>query len=179
MAKLSERQKRFCDEYMIDLNATQAYIRAGYSPGGASADAGRLMSVPCVKAEIDRRQAEAAKRTGVTKERIIRELAKLAFGDATDIILPDGSLNPAASRNDTAAISGIKVKTMHGEGFSSVEKEVKLADKIKAMELLGKFTGHLTDKVDITSGGQPLKIVITDADEDDDEPQAGEDAVSE
>jgi phage terminase small subunit len=183
MAKLSERQKRFCDEYMIDLNGTQAYIRAGYSTQGAATSASTLLGLPHVNAEIDRRKAAAAARVGVTADRIIRELARIAFGNAVDIINEDGSINLAASRDDTAAIVGVKVKrSKFGDDGESVEKEVKLADKLKALELLGKHTGILTDKVDVNLTGSTIKIALTGDDEDDetagDDTPAGDDGES-
>lgn len=78
---LTDKQKRFVEEYMIDLNATQAAIRAGYSPKSANEIAAENLAKPSIANEIAKLQAEQSKKTGVTAERVIRELAVMAFAD--------------------------------------------------------------------------------------------------
>lgn len=164
--KLTEKQKRFADEYLIDLNATQAAIRAGYSPKSAEQQGSRLLTNAKVRAYIDERMAEHSARTGVNQERIIRELARIAFLDPTQLVDMDSAeLLDAASADDRAAIASVKVKTMSGE-TEMIEREVRFADKIKALELLGKRFGMWLDRqqLDGTVGVQIIDDIGGEAD---------------
>lgn len=136
---LSEKQELFVQEYLVDLNATQAYIRAGYSTKNASNCASKLLANAKVRARVDQEMAARSVRTGVTQDRVVRELARIAFASAPHFINPrDASLRQDATEDDKAAIASIRVKHKEGEGFTETEREIKLADKIKALELLGK-----------------------------------------
>ncbi len=147
MAKLSQKQKRFIEEYLIDLNATQAAIRAGYSPDTANEQGSQNLAKLSVRNEIDKAIAERSKRTGVNADRVVRELAKIAFSKATDIIdFRDGTLLPDINDDDLAVIQSVKVKTSTSDTGESTEREIKLADKLKALELLGRHLGIYTDK---------------------------------
>ena len=141
---MTDKQKRFCEEYMIDLNATQAAIRAGYSPKTAN-EQGAQNLVKLSK-YIDQLKAEQSRRTGVSADRVVRELAKIAFVNAGDLIDPEtASVKLDASRDDLAAVQSIKVKTFGEDGL---EHEVKLADKLRALELLGKHLGVFKESPD-------------------------------
>lgn len=158
MAKLTAKQERFIEEYQVDLNATQAAIRAGYSTASAGTVAGENMRKPQIRARIDTAMAELSKRTGVNQERVIRELARVAFVNAKDVVsMQDATILEDASQDDTATIASVKIKVVQGD-FESVEREVKFADKLKALELLGKHFGMFTDKVSLV-GGLPVQIV--------------------
>lgn len=136
---MTDKQERFCEEYMVDLNATQAAIRAGYSHKTAAAQAARLLINVNIQNRIAQLQAEQSRRTGVSADRVVRELAKIAFVNAGDLIdSKTASVKLDASRDDLAAVQSIKVKTFGEDGL---EHEVKLADKLKALELLGKHLG--------------------------------------
>jgi phage terminase small subunit len=153
MAKLTPKQQKFVDEYLIDLNATQAAIRAGYSPKSAGTNADKLLKNTKIRAYIEARMAEHSRRTGVTQERIIRELARIAFLDPTQLIDMDtAELLTDAAADDRAAIASVKVKTMSGE-TEMIEREVRFADKIKALELLGKRFGMWIDKQQVDVQG--------------------------
>lgn len=159
MAKLTAKQKLFCDEYLIDLNATQAAIRAGYSSESAKEIGSENLTKPNIRARIDKELAERSKRTGVNADRVVNELAKIAFINATDVIdMDNATILEDACRDDTAAIASVKVKTIPGECGEGVEREIKLADKLKALELLGKHMGMFRDKIELT-GTVPVKIV--------------------
>ncbi|MDE7233568.1 MAG: terminase small subunit [Ruminiclostridium sp.] len=148
MAKLTEKQKRFCEEYLIDLNATQAAIRSGYSAESASEIGSENLRKPNIRARIDTEIAERSKRTGVTADRVVRELAKLAFVNATDVIDTQRvEVLEKASRDDTACISAVRIKI--GENFT--EREIRLCDKTKALELLGKHLGMFSDNVKLSA----------------------------
>lgn len=146
---MTDKQERFCEEYLIDLNATQAAIRAGYSPKTANEQASRLLRNVSVRARLDILMAERSKRTGVNQDRIVRELARIAFYNADDVIDMDtGRVKPDASADDKAAIASVKFKKVIGD-FVSIERETKLADKVKALELLMRHNGMLNDKLDV------------------------------
>ncbi len=147
---MTDKQKRFCEEYMIDLNATQAAIRAGYSPKTANEQAARLLANASIQNRIAQLQAEQSRRTGVSADRVVRELARIAFANASDLIDPEtASVKLDASRDDLAAVQSIKVKSFGEDGL---EHEVKLADKLKALDLLGRHLGMFNGAGDIAEG---------------------------
>ena len=155
----SKKHELFCQEYLVDLNATQAYIRAGYSPVEAESAASRLCANVKVRARIDELLAARSVRVGISQDRVLRELARIAFLDPTQLANMDSAtISADASEDDRAAIASVKVKS--GEDFT--EREIKFADKLKALELMGKHLGMYTDKIDLTtdivldfSGGAP------------------------
>lgn len=150
MAQLTEKQKRFADEYLIDLNATQAAIRAGYSPRSAAEQASRLLKNAKVRAYIDERMAELSRRTGVNQERILRELARIAFVNAPELInMEDATIREDATIDDMAAIASVRVKIIPTENGQGIEREIRLADKIRALDLLGKRFAMWTERQQI------------------------------
>ncbi len=157
--RLNNKQARFVEELTIDWNQAQAAIRAGYSPATARTIASELMQMPHIKAEVDRVRAELSRRTGVTAERLIDELAKIAFVNATDVLdMDDATVQGGANREDTAAIASVKVKRIPTQDGAIEEREVKLHDKIRAIELLGKNLGLFKDAVNL-SGEVGIRIV--------------------
>lgn len=156
---MTRKQERFVEEYLVDLNATQAAIRAGYSPASAQQISSEMMSKPVVRARIDTAMAELSKRTGVSQERVIRELAKVAFVNPTDVIdFESAKLLDSATSDDTAAIASVKVKTIPTADGMGVEREIKVADKLKALELLGKHFGMFTDNINL-HGDMGVQII--------------------
>lgn len=151
MAKLNARQQRFVEEYLIDLNATQAAIRAGYKKTEyTDTNANKLLENTRIREAIDKAMAERSKRTGINQDRVIQELARIAFVNPQNVInAEDGSVRDDATEDDLACIQSVKVKTMNGEKGYSEEREVRLSDKIKALELLGKHLGMFKDKVEL------------------------------
>ncbi|SHK31153.1 terminase small subunit [Hespellia stercorisuis] len=150
---MTDKQKMFADEYLIDLNATRAY-RIAYpsvkKEATAAAAGARMLRNVKVEEYIQERMQERQKRTEVTQDRVVEELASIAFSRATDyveirsngvcgtvIIKPTTELTEEQVR----AIAGIK------EGANGIE--VKLNDKEKALELLGRHLGMWNDKLDI------------------------------
>ena len=140
MAKLTEKQKRFVAEYLVDLNATAAAIRAGYSEKTARFIGAENLTKPNISAEIAKRRDELQSELKITQEMVIRELAKVAFangtayarvtGGGTRVELTDTDRLTADQR---AAISCIK------EGRFGIE--VGTYDKVRALELLGRHLG--------------------------------------
>lgn len=167
MAKLTKKQKLFVEEYLIDLNATQAAIRAGYSTNTAYSIGDENLKKPEIKNAIEKALAERSRRTGINQDRIIHELAKIAFLNPTDVInMDEATVNGEANRDDTAAISSVKVKRIPTDNGNIVEREVKTYDKIKALELLGKHIGMFNDKLKI-EGAIPI-VIVDDLGEEDD-----------
>lgn len=143
---LSPKQLRFVDEYLIDLNATQAAIRAGYSPNVAGEMGCENLKKPNVRKLIDIQMAERAKRTGINADRIVREIAKMAFVNPLDVInIKDATVKDGINNDDAAAISSVKVKIIPTEDGEIVEREIKLSDKTRNLELLGKHVGMFKD----------------------------------
>ncbi len=165
MAKLTEKQRRFAAEYLIDLNGTQAAIRAGYSARTANEQASRMLANVSIQQAISEAMAERSKRTGVNQDRIVQELAKIAFLKITDVVDREGRIKENASEDDLACIESIKYKHSDTETGSSTEREVKAASKLKAMELLGKHLGMWNDRLDVNVV-QPIVISGADALED-------------
>lgn len=147
---MTEKQKRFADEYIIDLNATRAY-KVAYpnvkNDETAKAAASRLLTNVNVKAYIDNLIDERAKRTEVTQDRVVKELAKIGFAKITDYVeIGYGGIVKVKATDDipkdkVGAIAGIK------EGQNGIE--IKMNDKVKALELLGRHLGMFNDKLQV------------------------------
>lgn len=150
VAKLTDKQQRFVDEYLIDLNATQAAIRAGYSVRTANEQGAQNLAKLSIQDAISKKMAARSRRTGVNAERVVLELAKVAFAKMTDIVDSNGKIKEDASPDDLACIESIKYKESDNEYGGSVEREVKIASKLKALELLGKHLGMWSDKFNVT-----------------------------
>lgn len=135
-AKLTEKQQRFVEEYLIDLNATQAAIRAGYSAKTADQQGSRMLANVKVQQAISVAMAERSKRTGINQDRVVLELARIAFVKMTDLVDSHGRIKDNATDDDLACIESVKYKQSESETGSSVEREVKISPKLKALELL-------------------------------------------
>lgn len=136
---LNEKQLRFAEEYLVDLNATQAAIRAGYSAKTANRIGQRLLTKVDVQKEIQEGKRKRTIRTQITQDSVLRELAAIGFARATDyaFIAEDGHvvLTPTERLTDDQkiAVAGVK-ETQFGV-------EVKMHDKLRALEMLGKHLG--------------------------------------
>ena len=161
-AKLTEKQQRFVEEYLIDLNATQAAIRAGYSAKTADQQGSRMLANVKVQQAISVAMAERSKRTGINQDRVVLELARIAFVKMTDLVDSHGRIKDNATDDDLACIESVKYKQSESETGSSVEREVKISPKLKALELLGKHLGMWNDKLDVNIT-HPIVITGEDA----------------
>lgn len=146
---MTEKQKIFADEYLIDLNATRAY-RAAYpsvkKEESAASAAARMLRNVKVAEYIAERMEERQKRTEITQDMVLQELAAIAFARATDYVsVRDGMVQvkdtDQLSDSQIAAIAGIK-ETQNGI-------EVKLGSKEKTLELLGRHLGMWNDKINV------------------------------
>jgi phage terminase small subunit len=139
---MTPRQQFFVLEYLLDLNATQAAIRAGYRPSGARVQGERLLRNPDIAQAIQAEMAERAKRCGITAERVLEEYARIAFADMRLLADwgPEGvQLKESAELpNDMAAtIASIAdIETRERSGLT-----VKTFDKRKALECLALILG--------------------------------------
>ena len=136
---LTERQKIFADEYLVDLNATRAY-KAAYK------NCRKDETAAAAGARLLRNVKERQERTEVTQDRVVRELAAIAFARATDYAEVEVGCVKIKNTDELTdeqvrAIAGIK------EGANGIE--IKLNDKEKALELLGRHLGMWNDKIDI------------------------------
>ena len=151
MARLTAKQKRFIEEYLIDLNATQAAIRAGYSPHTAKEIGYENLTKPYIRAHVDKAMAERSKRTGINAERVVIELARIGLINPGKLInFDEATVRADATEDDLAAVQSVKVKTIPTEDGDIVEREVRLYDKNRALELLGKHLGIFTDNVKVS-----------------------------
>lgn len=161
---LTAKQIRFVDEYLIDLNATQAAVRAGYSARNADKIGSQLLGKTRVSAEIASKMKQREQRTNITQDRVLQELARIAFFDIRKLYNDDGSMKrPDELDNDSAAVlSGIDVtEEFEGSGqdrkIIGHTKKAKVFDKGTALTLAMRHLGMLIDKQELTGkGGVPL-----------------------
>ena len=172
ISALSLKQQAFVREYLIDLNATAAYKRAGYKGKGRTAENGasEILGNPGVQAAIQEQQNARADRLEISADRIIEEIARLAFssmGQVLDFSGDDVRLLPAhaISENAQRALATMKVKRYlegHGDDARNVEvTEFKIADKLPALVKLGQHIGMFVTKVEHSGkGGGAIPITI-------------------
>ena len=147
---MTEKQKIFADEYLIDLNATRAY-KVAYprvkNDETAAAAAARLLKNVKVVTYIEKRMQDRQKRTEVTQDRVIEELAAIAFARATDFAQ---IVNGNVVLTDTADLTESQTKAIAGIKEGKYGIELKLNDKEKALELLGRHLGMFKDKLEVS-----------------------------
>lgn len=171
---LSLKKKRFINEYLKDLNATQAAMRSGYSEKTAKSQGQRLLTNVDIQREIQKRMKDREKRTEVTQDMVIKELASIAFSDLADYIeiVEDTGAIRAKSFNEMAegksrALQSIKEDRVikedaKGEQITVYDKiNFKLYDKVRALELLGKHLGMFVEKIE-HSGSIKTTLSISD-----------------
>lgn len=157
---LTPRQAKFCVEYLIDLNGTQAAIRAGYATSGARTEATRLLANADIVEELNRLRGEIAAKTQITPERILQEYARIGFSDVRRTLGANGELkNPQEWDDDTAAaIAGVEVVTRtSGYGDDAAVEyvhKIKTWDKKAALDSMAKHLGMFDGKKDVTDPEQ-------------------------
>lgn len=155
---LSPKQTRFIAEYLIDLNASGAARRAGYSVRTADQQGYELLNHPEIAAQVQAGQAALAKKANVTAERIVAEYALLGFANMADYITGAGADRTVdltnLSRDQAAAISEMTVETYvegKGDAAETVKRvKFKLSDKKAALDSLARHLGMFIDKTEIT-----------------------------
>ncbi len=166
---MNERQRRFADEYLVDLNAEKAAIRAGYSPRYARGNAHKLVANSCIAEYIRQRKADRIERTEITQDFVLAELKAIASVNATDyarvvekdatatvdgqvIQLYDAEGNPVKYRTVEPILTE-ELTEVQKKALSVIKRgrdgfEIKPYDKVRVLELLGKHLGMWTDRVE-------------------------------
>ncbi len=163
---LNVRQKLFALEFLKDLNATQAAIRAGYSPRTAEAASSRLLRNVKVAAEIQKAMNARAKRIEVNQDTVLQGIARLAFWDVANMFDADGSLKDIRDMdvNTREAIAGFECVTAYegdGDQKHAVSRlsKVKLVDKGENLERLGRHLKLFRDVVQHEFSSELTRIV--------------------
>jgi phage terminase small subunit len=155
---MNDRQRRFAQEYIVDLNATQAAIRAGYSAKTAYSAGQRALKDVEIAAEIARLQGERGERTQLTADRVLLELGRLGMSDVRRLFTPSGALIPIEDLDDdtAAAVASVEVVTqsagVDADGNKVVEHvhKVKLWDKNSALDKIAKHFGMFIERQEVT-----------------------------
>jgi phage terminase small subunit len=161
---LRPKQARFVAEYLIDLNATQAAIRAGYSRKVAAQQGLENLRKPEIAAAIQAGQRAQLSRAGVSKDRLLQELGRVALARVSDYFDPvtRAARHPSDLTPDAAAaLAGFEVVIKNaeaGDGHTDTIHKFKLWDKVKAIELYMKHYGMLVEKVEVTDARTEARV---------------------
>jgi phage terminase small subunit len=175
MADLNAKQATFVREYLIDLNATQAAIRAGYSPKTAGQIGDENLRKPEIAAAVQSAMAERAGRTEITADRVLRELGKIGFADirkavswqpnVTGMVENDDGTERLAVTNHVQLVSSDEIDDDTAAALAEVSQtstgglRVKLHDKRGALESIGRHLGMFKDRVEHSGpGGGPVQV---------------------
>lgn len=172
---MNDKQRKFADEYLICNSGTKAAIAAGYSAKTARVKASQLLVDEEVEKYIIEKRQVVAEKHGVTLDRVINEYAKIAFFDIREIYDVDGGLIPVKQLDDVAAgaIASIKSTEEWGEDDAGdrtiigTNKEIKVFDKIRALQDLGKHLGLFEKDNEQQRPNTTLKVEIVPPLEDD------------
>lgn len=160
---LTPNQALFVREYLIDRNATRAATQAGYSERTARGQGSRLLTNVNVRAAIDAAMEQRANKLEITAERVLAEIARLAFFDARNLFRDDGSPIPVKQLDDDSARAIVGMDVVHvgnaEMGVGQVNK-IKLADKKGALELLGRHLALFKDTLKISGSMETTTKVI-------------------
>lgn len=163
---MTPKQQRFVEEYLIDLNATHAYRRAGYAGDDnvCGVEGHRLLNDPKIAAAIAALKAERSKQTGIDAAWLLKRLADEATADVNDLYDESGRIKPVKDWPliwRQGLVAGLEVETI-GEGAGHLTK-VKLSDRIKRLELIGKHIDVQAFREQVAQTGT-MSIVISDED---------------
>lgn len=158
---MTPKQARFVAEYLIDLNATQAAIRAGYSEKTAASIGEENLKKPEIAAAVAKKTQVQLAKTDLTAERTLEEMRRLAFSNVQDLFDEKGNLRPIhmLTREQAACIASVEViikNAQAGDGHTDTVHKIKVWDKTRTLEMLGKHFALLTEKVQ-HSGGLTIK----------------------
>lgn len=149
MTELTDKQQRFCEEYLIDLNAKQAAIRAGYSEDSAKEMGYENLTKPHLQDYISELKKKTAKRLEITRERVLKEYARVAFADIRQFYDENGRLLTPHSLDDDAAAALAGIEVYEEFGFDKTgekahigdTKKIKLCNKLAALNDIAKHLG--------------------------------------
>ncbi|MEB6655030.1 terminase small subunit [Klebsiella aerogenes] len=152
---LTDKQEMFCREYLVDLNATQAAIRAGYSDKTAQEQSSRLLSNVMVQNRISVLKSERNEKVGVDAAYVLRRLTEIDQMDVLDVLLANGELKPVKDWPKVwrTTLSGMDVTEMAGDSVGLLKK-IKWPDKVKNLELLGKHIDVQAFKEKVEHSGE-------------------------
>lgn len=162
---LTDKQDMFCREYLIDLNATQAAIRAGYSVKTANRTAHENLSKPDIQSRIAELKTQRNDLVGINATYVLNRLVEIDQMDVLDILTSTGELKPVSHWPKVwrTTLSGLEVMEMASEGnTAALLKKIKWPDKVKNLELLGKhvrvqaFKEQVEQKVVATHSIMPV-----------------------
>jgi phage terminase small subunit len=159
--KLTTKQERFCQQYLIDGNATQSAIRAGYSEDTAGAIGFENLTKPEIQARLSELESDELKRLKITREKIYNELSAVAFARMPDFAVFDaGSLivSDTADWTDDMKAAVLEMSESTNDARSSLK--IKLHNKVGALEKLAQIEGMLLQKIDHTSRGEKINHVM-------------------
>lgn len=153
--RLTPKQARFVAEYLIDLNATQAAIRAGYRAKRPDQAGYELLHTPEIAAAVAKQKAGQLARAGLTAARVLDEISRLAFADIRRVFDAQGDLKPvhALTDEDAAPIASVEVVIKNaaaGDGHTDTIHKIRYWDKLKALELAGKHLGIFEENAHVT-----------------------------
>lgn len=163
---LTKRQERFKAEYILSLNATNAAIKAGYSEKTAYSQGQRLLKNVEIAAAIAKETGKVCTKLEISAERVLAEIAKLAFFDPRKLFESDGSPIQVHELDDETAmaVAGFEfIELFEGTGDQKhaygLLKKYKLTDKRASLELLGKYLKLFTDRTEVTGlNGGPIQV---------------------
>ncbi|NMM62068.1 terminase small subunit [Clostridium sp. P21] len=147
MARLTDKQKKFIDEYLIDLNATQAAIRAGYSQKNAFKIGSELLQKTTVQKHMHKCMKDREKRTEITQDKVLNELAAIGFANIADYLEVK---DDAVKVFNTTDIPKEKLRAVVEIKQTKDGISIKIHDKVKALEDIAKHLGMFVDKVEHT-----------------------------
>lgn len=163
MAKaLTAKQQVFVQEYLVDLNATQAAIRAGYSKRTAEWIGPQLLGKTHVSEAVQKAMAKREERTEITQDRVLKEYAKLAFLDPRRFYDDDGQLLQVHELPEdvAAALSSMEVVTEKAGDLELAVRKIKFSDKKAALDSIARHLGMFKDKTELTGDFPVLNLVL-------------------
>jgi len=162
MSKLTNKQQRFVDEYLIDLNATQAAIRAGYSEKTARQTGAQNLSKPVIADAIQNRMQERSEKTGIDAKYVLDRLHEIDQLDIADLLDDSGKVRPIQQwpKAWRTSISGLDIHELVVGDIETIVRKVKWPDKLRNLELIGKHVSvsAFAERDGEGEKGEPLAI---------------------
>lgn len=175
---LTPKQAKFVEEYLIDLNATQAAIRAGYSEKTAYSVGNENLSKPEIATALAEAMAERSKRTEITADMVLRELAKIGFADirkavvwranVTGMVQDDDGTERLAVTNEVQVIDSDRLDDETAAAVAEISQtaqgglKIKFHDKKAALDSIGRHLGMFKDKVEHSGGVTLMTLPLDD-----------------
>lgn len=177
--RLTDRQRRFVEEYLVDLRPAAAAVRAGYGAKNAVTTGNRLKNLPHVRVAIEAAMSERSRRLGITQDRVVLELARIAFADISEFVAWDaaGGVTLRASSELTPQQTACVAEIVENAGKSGKGVRIKLHGKTQALSALARHLGG-RETADETGSPRPLTVItcVPPPDPPPQEPEAPETA---